>query len=229
MDYVPRLGYFSAKSDRFDYVAAWLEDQNYEGLENEYLDNVTDTDQASLTFVSDRGRKVVRTGYLSASPPKLFGIAVFLLGIENLIDWKPSSPVNPYLGYYLDDSAKPALRRTLWIHPVKNGTVLAWRSAEVLDQCKARFVRPVHTAGIGRVTVQHGRTIVTPTTETTAYGVPRLTAELVLRGDRISVITASARSDFRRARWKDSDAFKSRLGKVYVTKTVRCSQANQTR
>jgi len=221
-DYVTRLGYFSGKTYYFDHAAAWLEAQHYEALDSYYREGLVDADTATLTFDTRRDRKVVKTGSLLESPPEVYGIALFLLGIENQIDWKPASRVNKYLGYFIDDSFAD-VRPTMFIKLGGDDTIYIVRDSEPTDPCKKlRHTHlPERTSGKLVFAGNQAKVISVPEIpEPKWYGDPRAT--LTVRGNYAAVVNSFGTHNYRRVSWTVSREFESGIGRGFATKKRPC-------
>ncbi len=117
---VDKMGAYSGVVD-FDLIAAWLDSQDVDRFAGEYGPRMVDG-RIDVLAVTRAGRTlVIRSNNVNVVPVGARGIMAAVDGFADGVSWRPVSALDPYVGYFANESSEKRLR-TVVIYPQKTGT-----------------------------------------------------------------------------------------------------------
>ena len=110
------IGDYSSDAD-FSSLADWVASQKLDGLAGVYGTGSADVPSMKLTIVRASGATVIDARDASAAPLAAIGAGAVLDGYIETPWWRPTGPLDTFVGWFLDDS-KPGELRRLHIYPM---------------------------------------------------------------------------------------------------------------
>jgi hypothetical protein len=155
--YAPRVGRFAGLAD-FERVAAWIDSQHPETLDDGYATGGIDSQRVTLIVERGARRKVVTTANESEVPLRLEGMILALEGETERVRWFGVDDLGPYIGSFTNGQI------TLFVY---GGAGQGVRVSTRVNPCgtDAPFPTTTRAPGALRVRCQHTATTLRPVAE----------------------------------------------------------------
>jgi hypothetical protein len=152
--YAPRIGRFAGLAD-FERLAAWIDSQHPETLEDGYATGWIDSQRVTLIVERGTRRKVVTTANESEIPLRLEGMILALDGETERVRWSGVDDLGPYIGSFTNGQI------TLSVY---GGARQGVRVSTRVNPCgtDAPFPTTTRAPGALRVRCQHTATTLRP-------------------------------------------------------------------
>jgi hypothetical protein len=155
--YAPRLGRFAGLVD-FERLAAWIDSQHPEALDDGYATGWNDTQRVTLIVERGPRRKVVTTAHESEIPLRLEGMILALEGETERVRWSGVDDLGAYIGTFTNGAI------TLFVYGgARQGVMVSMRA----NPCgtDASFPKTIRVSGGLRLSCEHTATTLRPAPE----------------------------------------------------------------